>query len=314
MSQLLPSFFWVSKMEIRSFTEVQLMISFVSWCCFWPELLLDSLDCFFLPAHHNQSRSFDQRRDSGNVSQAEAHKRYYNKRETERKEVDNIAWARERQRVGGKEKNRRCSSVKLLSAEAFFFQSVRISYGRAELASKISCNHHPLLFGWGGLFSGKRILGRGSGPDSPLTRSLTYRCRWEGVLISGRIVFGVIGWDRCSFCIKLSWLSLFSLDLDETYVEDALGWSHSWRAASSGVMRFFGSHLKGRRRWRFFWVQFMNKIQSTPSNRENELVFDQLKSDQKLYYFGTPCFSEASSPFLKFLNQLFPTPNLQLNL
>lgn len=68
--QLLPSFFCVSKMEISSFTEVQLMINFVS-CCFWPELLLDSLVCFFLPARSCRLTAYS----SGNNSQAEAHKR-----------------------------------------------------------------------------------------------------------------------------------------------------------------------------------------------------------------------------------------------
>lgn len=83
--------------------------------------------------------------------------------------------------------------------------------------------------------------------------------RFDGVLIWGKVVNGVIGWDRWYFCINCCWLWSFSFNCsrlcfinDEADVDDViikvedelLGWSHSWCTASSGVIRFFGSHLK----------------------------------------------------------------------
>lgn len=108
-------------------------------------------------------------------------------------------------------------------------------------------------------------------PLSPLTRLvslvpmvlmvlLLYRwlTRFDGVLIWGKIVNGVMGWDRWYFCIICCWFWSFSFNWsrlcfisDEADVDDVmmnveealLGWSHSWWIASSGVIRFFGSHL-----------------------------------------------------------------------
>lgn len=87
--------------------------------------------------------------------------------------------------------------------------------------------------------------------------------RFDGVLIWGKIVNGVMGWDRWYFCKICCWLWSFSFNWsrlcfisDEAEVDDVmmnveeelLGWSHSCWTASSGVIRFLGSHLKGKER------------------------------------------------------------------
>lgn len=81
--------------------------------------------------------------------------------------------------------------------------------------------------------------------------------------------------------------SLFSLDLDETYVEDALGWSHSWRAASSGVMRFLGSHSR----------HLLTKSMNTVSLQRSacEIVLDagfRLRPLELVMHLGVPLESK----------------------
>lgn len=77
----------------------------------------------------------------------------------------------------------------------------------------------------------------------------------DGVLMSGRTVFGVRCCDLWYFwcCLgEIIWFSAFSwlsrIDFEWLYDVCGLGWSQSWRTASSGVIRFFGSHLKGKQR------------------------------------------------------------------
>lgn len=94
---------------------------------------------------------------------------------------------------------------------------------------------------------------------------LLYRwlTRFDGVLICGKIVNGVIGWDRWYFCNSCCcWVWSFSFnwsrlcfisdvaEFDEVMMnvaddDDELpGTSQSWWTASSGVIRFLGSHLE----------------------------------------------------------------------
>lgn len=93
---------------------------------------------------------------------------------------------------------------------------------------------------------------------------LLYRwlTRFDGVLICGKIVNGVIGWDRWYFCNSCCWVWSFSFnwsrlcfisdvaEFDEVMMnvedddEELPGTSQSWWTASSGVIRFLGSHLE----------------------------------------------------------------------
>lgn len=110
------------------------------------------------------------------------------------------------------------------------------------------------------------------------------RCCWLlGVLICGKTVMGVIGWDRWYFDNNCCWLCSFSFNCslrlclinDEADVDDErmnvdeelLGKSHSWWIASSGVIRFLGSHLNAQisnensNLWQFYSLQAAtNKI------------------------------------------------------
>lgn len=121
---------------------------------------------------------------------------------------------------------------------------------------------------------------------------LVYRwlTRFDGVLICGKIVSGVIGWDRWYFCIICGWFESFSFnwsrlcfindeaDVDDVMInvdeDELLGWSHSWCTASSGVIRFFGSHLKKWFRLISLWFQ----IEALNQTYSKHLLTKSMKS------------------------------------
>lgn len=125
---------------------------------------------------------------------------------------------------------------------------------------------------------------------------LVYRwvTRFDGVLICGRIVSGVIGWDRWYFCIICCWLWSFSFNWsrlcfisDEAEVDDVmmnvdeelLGWSHSWCTASSGVILFLGSHLILKNHfWMVVWWLFERWFMINDETYSKHLLTKSIKS------------------------------------